>query len=67
MTIANTGCTSSSEFESLTERENDILGCLGQGMTNREIGEALHLALTTVKWFTRQIYNKLSVNSWPNE
>ena len=63
MSTADAGRTSFGKFDSLTERENEILACLAQGMTNREIGEALYLAVTTVKWYTRQIYNKLSVNN----
>lgn len=50
-------------FDSLTERENEILACLVHGMSNREVSDRLNLAVTTVKWYTRQIYNKLGVNS----
>ena len=63
MSTADAGYTGARRLASLTERENEILACLAQGMTNLEIGEALHLAVTTVKWYTRQIYNKLGVNS----
>ena len=47
--------------EPLTAREQDILILLGQGKTNRQIAEELTLALSTVKWYARQIYNKLAV------
>jgi predicted ATPase/DNA-binding CsgD family transcriptional regulator len=47
----------------LTEREQEILTCIGDGLTNRQIAEHLTVALNTVKWYTRQIYNKLGVNS----
>ena len=47
----------------LTPREQEILACLGDGLSNREIAERLTVALSTVKWYTRQIYNKLGVNN----
>ena len=48
---------------SLTEREWDILRLLTNGLTDREIAEALILTLGTVKWYNRQIYNKLGVRN----
>ncbi|MFQ5398352.1 MAG: tetratricopeptide repeat protein [Anaerolineae bacterium] len=47
----------------LTPREQDILTCLGDGLSNREIAERLTVTLSTVKWYARQIYNKLGVNN----
>jgi DNA-binding CsgD family transcriptional regulator len=49
--------------EPLTERELNILALMAEGCTNREIGTALHLAETTVKWHNTQIFEKLAVNS----
>jgi DNA-binding CsgD family transcriptional regulator len=49
--------------EPLTPREKDILHCLGDGMSNRQIAEQLTLSLNTVKWYVRQVYNKLGVSS----
>jgi predicted ATPase/DNA-binding CsgD family transcriptional regulator/Flp pilus assembly protein TadD len=46
---------------SLTEREQEILACMGDGLTNRQIAERLTIALSTVKWYTHQIYSKLGV------
>ncbi len=48
-------------FESLTERERDILKLLGRGMSNKEI--ALELALTemTVKGYVSDLLAKLGV------
>jgi len=50
-------------IESITEREREIIRLIAQHHTNKEIAESLHLALSTVKWYTRQIFNKLTVNS----
>lgn len=55
--------TSTSPVEPLTQREEEVLALLAQGKTNREIAAALTIALSTVKWYLRQIYNKLGVGS----
>jgi predicted ATPase/DNA-binding CsgD family transcriptional regulator len=47
----------------LTEREQEVLTCMGDGLSNRQIAEQLTIALNTIKWYTRQIYNKLGVNN----
>ncbi|MFI6322035.1 response regulator [Nonomuraea sp. NPDC050556] len=46
-------------LRSLTERERDVLGCLGRGMTNAQIGRLLHLSETTVKGHVSHILVKL--------
>jgi two-component system nitrate/nitrite response regulator NarL len=43
----------------LAEREREVLQCVAKGMTNREIGEALHIAENTVKNHVRSILDKL--------
>ncbi|MCO5191244.1 MAG: LuxR C-terminal-related transcriptional regulator [Anaerolineae bacterium] len=50
-------------IQPLTAREQDILRCLGTQMSNRQIAEHLTVSLNTVKWYVRQIYNKLGVNN----
>lgn len=47
----------------LSSRESEVLGLLGQGLTNREIGERLHLAEKTVKHHMTSILQKLHVRS----
>jgi two-component system, NarL family, response regulator LiaR len=45
--------------ESLTPRELEVLRCLAQGMTNREIAEKLVIGETTVKTHISSILSKL--------
>ena len=45
--------------EPLSEREQEILGLLAQGLTNREIAARLHLAEGTVKNYVTAILHKL--------
>ena len=49
--------------EALTTREQEILNLLSQGLADREIAYKLGLALSTIKWYNRQIYAKLEVNT----
>ena len=50
-------------IEPLSDREMDILECLAEGLSNREIAYRLTISLSTVKTHTRNIYAKLGVNS----
>jgi predicted ATPase/DNA-binding CsgD family transcriptional regulator len=50
-------------LDNLTEREQQILGLVAAGKSNREIAEELVFSLGTVKWYVNQIYSKLHVNS----
>jgi predicted ATPase/DNA-binding CsgD family transcriptional regulator len=47
----------------LTDREQNILGMLAQGLSDKEIAEAAFLTVGTVKWYNRQIYSKLDVTN----
>jgi LuxR family maltose regulon positive regulatory protein len=49
--------------EPLSERELQILRLLAAGLSNREIGDQLFLAVGTVKKYTSIIYGKLGVHS----
>lgn len=48
-------------IEPLSQRELEVLRLVAQGLSNREIGERLFLALDTVKGHNRRIYDKLRV------
>lgn len=47
----------------LNKREIEILTRLSDGLTDQQIADELFLSLNTVKWYNRQIYSKLGVNS----
>jgi LuxR family maltose regulon positive regulatory protein len=50
-------------IEPLSQRELKILQLIAQGLSNREIGERLFLALDTIKGHNRKIFDKLQVQS----
>lgn len=49
--------------EPLTRRELDILPLLAEHLSNNEIAEKLTLAPSSVKWYTKQIFAKLGINT----
>lgn len=49
--------------EPLTEREQEILRLMAQGLNNHQIAERLHLAHGTVKNYISRIFNKLGVEN----
>ncbi|SDD15189.1 two-component system, NarL family, response regulator LiaR [Terribacillus halophilus] len=48
--------------DQLTEREFEVLCCIGQGMTNQEIADKLFIGIKTVKTHVSNILAKLQVN-----
>ena len=48
-------------LEGLTDREREILALIGEGLTNRQIGERLHLAEKTVKNYVSHLFAKLGM------
>ena len=48
-------------IDSLSDREREVLTCVGEGLTNTEIAERLYLAETTVKTHVGHILSKLSL------
>ena len=51
------------QIEPLSQRELEVLRLIAQGLSNREIGERLFLALDTIKGYNRKIFDKLQVQS----
>ena len=47
----------------LTDREEEVLELLRQGMSNREIAQTLWIAQSTAKVHVRHIFEKLGVRS----
>jgi len=49
------------KFSELTERELDVLGCISEGMTNKEVASTLFLSEKTVKNYASSLFRKLGV------
>lgn len=50
-------------MEQLSVREKEIVGCIAQGMSNKEIAAALNISIHTVTTHRRNISSKLSIHS----
>src|SRR5262249_41373441 len=50
-------------LEPLGPRESDILSCLAEGLSNRDIADRLYLAPSTVKWYVRQLNSKFDTTN----
>lgn len=48
--------------DELTERELDVLKCIGEGMTNQQISEELFIGVKTVKTHVSNILGKLGLS-----
>ena len=53
----------SSEYETLTEREKEILDHLAKGYQYKEIAGKLFLSVETIRTYIRHIYEKLQVHT----
>lgn len=53
----------SQSIEQLSKREMEVVNCVAQGLTNREIAKSLGLSEHTVKNYLFRIYDKLGVSS----
>jgi len=49
--------------ESLSKKEHEILNYLDQGLSNKELANALFVSVSTIKWHLTHIYSKLGVKS----
>jgi predicted ATPase/DNA-binding NarL/FixJ family response regulator len=54
---------SATKNDLLSEREVAVLQLIANGRTNRQVAEALDIRVGTAKWYTSQIYSKLSVKN----
>jgi len=55
------GCEGDDRLSALSDQERRILGLIGEGMTNRQIGDRLHLAENTVKNYVSGLLAKLGM------
>ncbi|MFE2585239.1 response regulator [Streptomyces sp. NPDC059378] len=55
------GARSDDRLARLTEQERRILDLIGEGLTNRQIGERLHLAEKTIKNYVSGLLSKLEM------
>jgi DNA-binding CsgD family transcriptional regulator len=51
------------EQPQLTQKEIEVVGCLAEGKTKKEIGEALRIATKTVDNHVGNIYRKFGVHN----
>jgi DNA-binding NarL/FixJ family response regulator len=49
--------------DKLTAREDEILGCLAEGLVTKEIADKLSVSYDTVRYHLKHIYDKLHVHS----
>ncbi|MFC4598124.1 LuxR C-terminal-related transcriptional regulator [Cohnella hongkongensis] len=59
--VRRSGMEKSRLIEPLSQRETEVLELIAKGLSNKEIGERLFLALDTVKGHNRRIFEKLQV------
>lgn len=60
---AGGGQVDAATTEALTEREHQVLEGLAVGLSNKEIGQQLHLTEKTVKYYVTNILQKLQVRN----
>ena len=61
--FADAARDNSARAVSLTDRERDILAAVARGDTNAEIGQALHLSLSSVKAHVGNLMNKIGARN----
>lgn len=63
MLVSLTKCKAPDPLQELTDREREILELIGNGLTNREIGDKIFLSEKTIKHYVTNILQKLQVRS----
>ena len=58
-----TQAQATSDVETLTARENEVLRHVMHGMTNKEVADHMCVAVATIKFHLQHIYEKLHVHS----
>jgi DNA-binding NarL/FixJ family response regulator len=59
--LPGTGSLNTPSFESLSDREIEVLTMIGKGLSSREIAEKLHLSIKTVESHREHIKEKLGL------
>jgi two-component system, NarL family, response regulator YdfI len=61
--VISSAKTPNQPIEPLTKRETQILQCLAEGFTNKEIAVRLKISPQTVKFHVASIFSKLAINN----
>jgi DNA-binding NarL/FixJ family response regulator len=61
--VPSVGPADAQTLSALSARERDVVGCLAQGLSNREIATRLSISQHTVKNYMFRIFEKLGVSS----
>ena len=59
--FAHTSRTTAAAFPELSEREREVLALIGQGLSNSEIANRLHISGKTVRNHVTNIFGKLEI------
>jgi DNA-binding NarL/FixJ family response regulator len=55
------GAAATHQLSTLTDREREVLGLVGRGLSNQEIAQRLFLSMATVKTHVNRLFTKLGV------
>ena len=61
--IVGGGAAEQSPIETLTDRELEVFGLIGQGLTTRQIADRLQLSYKTIESYRENIKSKLSLKN----
>jgi NarL family two-component system response regulator LiaR len=63
MALARGGSQPKETVEPLTDREQEVITLLAQGLTNKDIAQSLFLSVRTIEAHLRNVYSKLDITS----